>query len=65
MTEEIRGRSILDGCDAGAIVDTILKVSEMAAKENILELDINPLVACERGVVAVDARVLFKGWREN
>ncbi len=61
MTEEIRGRSILAGCDVGAIVDTILKVSEMAAKEKIFELDINPLIACERGVVAVDARVIFKG----
>ncbi|PXF61323.1 MAG: acetyl-CoA synthetase [Candidatus Methanogaster sp.] len=60
MTEEIRGHSILDGCDVGAIVDTIIKVSEMAAKEDILELDINPLVTCERGVVAVDARVVFQ-----
>ena len=60
MTEEIRGHSILAGCDAGAIVSTILKVSEMAAKEDILELDINPLIACEQGVVAVDARVVFQ-----
>nr|AAU82849.1 conserved hypothetical protein [uncultured archaeon GZfos1D1] len=60
MTEEIRGRSILAGCDVGAIVDTILKVSEMAAKEKIFELDINPLVACGIGVVAVDARVVFQ-----
>ncbi len=49
------------GCDVGAIVSTTLKVSEMAAKENILELDINPLIAYEKGVVAVDARVIFKG----
>jgi len=61
MTEEIRGRSILAGCDVGAIVSTILKVSEMAAKEKIFELDINPLVACERGVVAVDARAILDG----
>jgi len=60
MTEEIRGRSILAGCDAEAIVDAILRVSAMAAKENILELDINPLVACGMGVVAVDARVVFQ-----
>ncbi len=60
MTKEIRGHSILAGCDVGAIVDTILKVSEIAAKEKIFELDINPLVACERGVVAVDARVVFQ-----
>jgi len=61
MTEEIRGRSILAGCDVGAIVDTIRRVSEMAVKEKIFELDINPLIACDRGVVAVDARVIFKG----
>ncbi|RZN36713.1 MAG: acetyl-CoA synthetase [Methanosarcinales archaeon] len=61
MTEEIRGRPILAGCNMGAIVDAILKVSEMAAKENILELDINPLIACERGVVAVDARAVIRG----
>ncbi|KAF5413968.1 MAG: Acetate--CoA ligase [ADP-forming] II subunit beta [Candidatus Methanogaster sp.] len=60
MIEEIRGRSILAGCDVGAIVDTILQVSEMAAKEKIFELDMNPLIACGRGVVAVDARVIFK-----
>ncbi len=61
MTEEIRGHSILAGCDVGAIVDTILKVSAMAAKEKIFELDINPLIAYEQVVVAVDARVIFKG----
>ena len=60
MTGDIRGRSILAGCDVGAIVDTILKVSGMAAKEKISELDINPLVAYEKGVVAVDARVVFQ-----
>ncbi|KAF5418690.1 MAG: Acetate--CoA ligase [ADP-forming] II subunit beta [Candidatus Methanogaster sp.] len=60
MTGEIRGRSILAGCDVGAIVDTILRVSGMAAKEKIFELDINPLVAYEQGVVAVDARVVFQ-----
>ncbi|MEA3281196.1 MAG: acetate--CoA ligase family protein [Euryarchaeota archaeon] len=61
MIEEIRGRLILTGCDVGAIVDTILKVSEMAAEGNISELDINPLVVCERGVVAVDAHAILEG----
>lgn len=61
MTEEIGGHSILAGCDVGAIVSTILKVSEVAAKEKIFKLDINPLIVYEKGVVAVDARVIFKG----
>jgi acyl-CoA synthetase (NDP forming) len=60
MTEEIRGHSILAGCDVGAIVDTILKVSDMAAKEKVFELDINPLIVHGKGVVAVDARVVFQ-----
>ncbi len=59
MTKEIRGHSALAGCDVGAIVDTILKVSEMAAKENIIELDINPLITCGKGVVAVDAHTVI------
>ncbi len=45
----------------GAIVDTILKVSAMAAKEKIFELDINPLIAYESGVMAVDARAILEG----
>jgi acyl-CoA synthetase (NDP forming) len=61
MTEEIRGHSTLAGCDVKSIIDTILKVSEMAAKEKIFELDINPLIVYERGVVAVDARVILGG----
>ncbi|HIE30989.1 MAG TPA: acetyl-CoA synthetase [Methanosarcinales archaeon] len=61
MTEEIRGRSILSGCDTRSIVDVLLKVSDMATEGDILELDINPLIACERGVVAVDARAILEG----
>lgn len=60
MTEEIRGYSILADCDMKSIVDTILMVSELAACENIFELDINPLIACEKGVVAVDARAILE-----
>lgn len=61
MIQEIRGHLVLADCDMKSIVDTILTVSEIAAHENIFELDINPLIACDRGVVAVDARVILEG----
>lgn len=41
-----------------AIIDTLLKISTMVSElPEILELDINPLIADERGVMAVDARI--------
>jgi acetyltransferase len=44
--------------DEGAIALTLVKLSQMTADlAEISEIDINPLVADERGVVALDARV--------
>jgi len=41
-----------------AIVNTLVKVSELLQKENPAEFDINPLMADEKGCVAVDMRLL-------
>ncbi|HEB95719.1 MAG TPA: bifunctional acyl-CoA synthetase/GNAT family N-acetyltransferase [Sedimenticola thiotaurini] len=44
-----------------AVEETLLRVSEMVCElPHIRELDINPLFADDRGVVAVDARVLVR-----
>lgn len=44
--------------DLDAISDTIVKVSQLVSDlEDVRELDINPLVADEDGVIALDARV--------
>jgi len=65
MISEIKGYPILKGfrgkkpADIEAIARVLVCVSEMAEKENILELDINPLIASERGAVAVDARAMI------
>jgi acetyltransferase len=41
-----------------ALIDTLLKVSVMVSElPEILELDINPLIVDEKGVMAVDARI--------
>jgi len=55
-----RGRPVLD---LAAVVDTIVRVSDLAASlgERLIELDINPLLvrAAGKGVSAVDARAVI------
>jgi len=47
--------------DMKAVLQVLLRVSEMVCElPQIRELDINPLVADEKGVVAVDARVMVE-----
>ncbi len=66
MISEIKGYSILKGirgskpADIDAIADVLMAVSGMAEKENIIELDINPLIVGEKGAVAVDARAMVE-----
>jgi acyl-CoA synthetase (NDP forming) len=67
MISEIKGYPILKGirgkkpADIDAIARVLVLVSEMAQKENIIELDINPLIAGETQAIAVDARAMIEG----
>ncbi|RQG94827.1 acetate--CoA ligase family protein [Natrarchaeobius chitinivorans] len=65
MTEEIQGAELLEGfrgspqTDREAIASTIATVSDLVADEEwIAEIEINPLLATETGVVALDALVV-------
>lgn len=66
MISEIKGFPILKGirgrkpADVDAVAQVLVSVSEMAEKENIVELDINPLIVGEKGAVAVDARAMVE-----
>lgn len=70
MLTDIRGKKILDGtrgsrkADQDAIVDVLMKVSQLAVelKEEIAELDINPLFVGEdgAGVLAGDALIALR-----
>jgi acyl-CoA synthetase (NDP forming) len=66
MISEIKGYPILKGirgrkpADIDAVADVLVSVSELAQKENIVELDINPLIVGEKGAVAVDARAMIE-----
>lgn len=60
----IRGAKVLDGVRGAppvakdAIADVLVRLGQLAMERSeIAELDINPLLAFEHGVIAVDARV--------
>jgi acetyl coenzyme A synthetase (ADP forming)-like protein len=64
MIEQIRARALLEGfrggpkADKAAIADVLLRVGQLLGDHpQVVELDINPLVASEDGVIAVDARI--------
>jgi acetyltransferase len=57
MLDSFRG---LPAVDLDALVDALLKLSDLACEiPCVHELDINPLLADEHGVIALDARVLL------
>jgi acetyltransferase len=57
MLKPFRG---MPGVDMDALIDALLRVSELACEFPCLaELDINPLLADDNGVVALDARVVI------
>ncbi|TVL93716.1 acetate--CoA ligase family protein [Streptomyces sp. SAJ15] len=70
MLGELRGHRLLDGvrgappADVDALVETILRVQRMALElgDDVVELDINPLMVLERGqgAVALDALVICR-----
>jgi acyl-CoA synthetase (NDP forming) len=54
LLEGVRGEPARD---LAAIADVLLRASQLAERHpRIQEMDINPLLALEDGVVAVDAR---------
>jgi len=64
MIREVKLSSLLQGVrgqaarDLGAISNVIQRIAQLAARHpRIVEMDINPLLALEHGVLAVDARV--------
>jgi acyl-CoA synthetase (NDP forming) len=71
MVEQIRGLPLLQGArgrpkaNIGALVDTIMKVQRLAVDltGELVELDINPLVARPDGVVALDALAVGRSVR--
>lgn len=64
MIEETKGSKLLHGFrglpkDIPAVAETLVKLSQMMVKEDVAEMDINPLIVREKGCVAVDARIVL------
>ncbi len=67
MLSEIKGRALLEGArgtmpvDKKALVEILLKLSHLIEENpEIKELDINPIIADDRGAIAVDARIALE-----
>ena len=64
MISEIKGYPILKGMRGEKSINfkklesILMKVNKLMIKEKIKELDINPLIANEKEIIAVDARVI-------
>ena len=67
MMDEVRGSRLLRGqpaVDRAAIVEAPLAVSRLLVEcPEILEIEVNPLMALEHGAAAIDARVVLEGQR--
>jgi acyl-CoA synthetase (NDP forming) len=68
MLSEVRGSRLLQGvrgespADVEAVVEALLALSRLLVEcPEVAEVDVNPLLVFERGVAAVDARVVVKG----
>jgi acyl-CoA synthetase (NDP forming) len=67
MITELKAHHILNGIrgkppvDKNAICDLIMTVSEIIeAYPQIREIDLNPVIACEKSLTVVDARIILK-----
>lgn len=70
MVSEVQGSRLLRGvrgeppADVGAAVESLLALSRLLVEcPEVVEVDVNPLLVFERGVAAVDARVVVRRQR--
>jgi len=67
MMKEVKGYRLLTGfrstppLDVDSVADAISKVSVMVAElEEISQVDLNPVMVYQKGIIAVDARVILR-----
>jgi len=64
MIKSVKGFKILSGYrgvkgDVEALADLIVKLNEIVEKENIIEMDLNPIFVYEKGYAVADARIII------
>lgn len=72
MVRSIRGAPLLFGhrgapaCDVGAVEEVLLRVARLADEvPQVVEMDLNPLIASPHGAVAVDVRIRVAPWQRQ
>jgi len=66
MIKEIKAHPILEGSrgrkavNINALVDILLKTSQLSQNKNILELDFNPVIVDDKSATIVDARIMVE-----
>jgi len=72
MVRSIRGAPLLFGhrgappCDVAAVEDLLLRVARLAEEvPQLVEMDLNPVIASQHGAVAVDVRIRLMPWRRH
>lgn len=71
MLNEIEGKPLLEGvrglpkADSEQLVNILMKVSDLVSTYPVIqEMDINPLIATERGAIAVDVKIVLSQAQE-
>ncbi|RLI73096.1 acyl-CoA synthetase (NDP forming), partial [Archaeoglobales archaeon] len=69
MIKEVKGYKLLSGYrgvrgDVDAVVDLVLRVSDLIESEDIIEMDLNPVFVYKKGCIVADARIV-KGKRKK
>jgi acetyltransferase len=72
MLSEIKGKPLLEGvrgfpkAKSEQLVNILMKVSDLVSSYPIIqEMDINPLIATEKGLIAVDAKIILSQSEET
>ncbi len=72
MINELRGSAILKGIrgekpsDIDALIEMLLRLSQLMVETPEIEgIDINPVMALEKGAIAVDARIVLKDTKNS
>lgn len=67
MLDELKGKKLLEGIrgmkpvNRKALIDAMVSISKLPEQvKSLEELDVNPLFANDKGVVAVDARIVLR-----
>jgi acyl-CoA synthetase (NDP forming) len=67
MIDDVKGYAVLKGArgrkgvDLDALAGILVAASRlMMERDDVLELDMNPVMACEKGAIALDARALVR-----